>query len=234
MKYGEMLTVQHRMSKPLMTFPSETFYGGKLTAHAQVAQRRLSDLLLKSHPLLCGEKALDVIDTAGAGLEEQLHFTSESRENPGHGQWVIRLVEALLKTGLSPSQIGVITPYKAQVAWLHHRLTELILKGLEVDSVDAFQGREKSVIIFDTVRSNSEGQVGLLADKRRVNVAMTRAQHQLILLADSATLSQNPTWSRFFDHAMTCGAYRSVFELASLQEFVLRDQYPLTTCFKSH
>ena len=202
-KYGEMLTVQHRMPETLMSFPSAQFYGGKLTAHAQVAHRRLQDLLLETHPLLCGEKALD-----------------ESRENPGHGQWVIRLVEALLKTGLSPSQIGVITPYKAQVAWLHHRLTELILKGLEVDSVDAFQGREKSVIIFDTVRSNSEGQVGFLADERRVNVAMTRAQHQLILLGDSATLSQNPTWSRFFDHAMGQEAYRSVFELASIQEFV--------------
>jgi superfamily I DNA and/or RNA helicase len=132
---------------------------------------------------------------------------------------VVRIVEALIQAGLSPAQIGITTPYKAQVGLLHHQLTQRILEGLEVDSVDAFQGREKSVMIFDTVRSNSEGQVGFLSDKRRVNVAMTRAQHQLIVLGDSATLSHDPLWSSFFDHAMARGAYRSVFELTSLQEF---------------
>ena len=219
-EHGEMLKVQHRMSDELMTFPSKTFYDGLLRAHPSVMKRKLEDLIVENQPILCADKPLDVIDTAGAGLEEQLHMQTESRENPGHAQWVVRLVEALIQAGLSPKQIGVTTPYKAQVAFLHHQLTDLIISGLEVDTVDAFQGREKSVMIFDTVRSNSDGQVGFLADRRRVNVAMTRAQHQLIVLADSATLSHDPVWSDFFDHAMSSGAYRSVFELASLQEFV--------------
>ena len=121
-EHGEMLKVQHRMSKPLMTFPSETFYDGQLRAHASVAQRRLSDLIVENQPILCPEKPLDVIDTAGAGLEEQLHMQTESRENPGHAQWVVRLVESLIQAGLSPKQIGVTTPYKAQVGFLHHQL----------------------------------------------------------------------------------------------------------------
>ena len=92
---GEMLKVLYRMSKPLMTFP-ETFYDGRSRAHASVAQRRL-DLIVENQPILCPEKPLDVIDTAGAGLEEQLHMQIESRENPGYAQWVVRLVNRLSK-----------------------------------------------------------------------------------------------------------------------------------------
>ena len=57
-EHGEMLKVQHRMSKPLMTFPSETFYDGQLRAHASVAQRRLSDLIVENQPILCPEKTV--------------------------------------------------------------------------------------------------------------------------------------------------------------------------------
>ena len=136
--------------------------------------------------------------------------------------WTSAALDTCSPSGVGNRGVAGLSPNvaSAQVAWLHHELTDLILKGLEVDSVDAFQGREKAVMIFDTVRSNTDGQVGFLADQRRVNVAMTRAQHQLLVLADSATLSHDPVWSAFFDHAMAHNAYRSVFELASLQEFV--------------
>lgn len=78
---------------------------------------------------------------------------------------------------LAPS-IGIISPYKGQVENLERRLRYISdnTNDVEVRSVDGFQGREKDLIIFSTVRSNSAGRIGFLNDYRRLNVAITRAK----------------------------------------------------------
>jgi len=210
---SHMLTEQHRMHEDIMRWPSQASYDGRLVAHPSVAAALLAlpgdDGARTSRPA----QPLDVIDTAGAGFDEESPPQSPSKENPGEARLVALLVDDLVQAGLSAADIGVITPYAAQSARLQAQLAALVDAGLEVDSVDGFQGREKEAILVSAVKSNVDGEVGFVADARRLNVALTRAKKKLIVIADSATLSSDAGWRSLFDDAIARGCYRSVFEI---------------------
>ena len=106
----------------------------------------------------------------------------------------LRISNEYLKSGLSPSDIGIISPYADQVGFIKNRI------DVEVKTVDGFQGREKDVIIISTVRSNKWGNIGFLQDLRRLNVAITRAKKKLIIIGNMETLSHNPTYKRLIDY----------------------------------
>jgi superfamily I DNA and/or RNA helicase len=100
-------------------------------------------------------------------------------------------------------KIGIVTPYKAQVKelkdvfapWLKYQL-----KDIQIDTVDAFQGRELDIIIVNTVRSNNHkglrARLGFLMDHRRMNVAITRPRHFLYIVGNSHTLQQDSIWGK--------------------------------------
>ena len=101
------------------------------------------------------------------------------------------IVNKLRKLGVKDTDIGIITPYKTQSnrikIQLHDQTFENDEPHLEIKTVDGFQGREKEVIIISMVRSNEKGNVGFLGNKRRMNVAITRARKLCILIGDSLT-----------------------------------------------
>ncbi|EEP78634.1 conserved hypothetical protein [Uncinocarpus reesii 1704] len=108
--------------------------------------------------------------------------------NPIEALLCTQLVEALISTGISPREIGVVTLYRSQLALLKQKLRHH-LPDLEMHTADRFQGRDKEVIIMSCVRSNADHNVGeLLRDWRRVNVAFTRARTKLLIVGSKTTL----------------------------------------------
>jgi regulator of nonsense transcripts 1 len=106
----------------------------------------------------------------------------------------------LLEPGdLLISDIGIVTPYAGQVRAIRDNLTES-LQGVEVRTVDGYQGREKDVIIFSCVRSNKDGNVGFLSDSRRLNVAITRARRGLVVIGNPDTLRCDRNWEAWLEH----------------------------------
>jgi ATP-dependent RNA/DNA helicase IGHMBP2 len=206
--FKTLLRVQYRMHEKIMNFSSRQFYQGQLIADDSVKSHCLADLEgVTRHPET--EEAFVFLDTAGRGFEEKREPGSESRYNPEEAGLVTAQVQKLLELGVRPEDMAVISPYSAQVRYLTLKIDE---PRIEVDSVDGFQGREKEVVILSLVRSNMEGEMGFLADTRRMNVAMTRAKRKLFVIGDSATLCVIPFYQNFIQYSESIGAYRSSWE----------------------
>ncbi|MCC6332666.1 MAG: AAA family ATPase [Myxococcales bacterium] len=206
-----MLKEQYRMHEGIMTFPSQRMYQGQLRAHPSVAGHTLEDVLsagakVDAPPVL-------FLDTAGKGFEEVKAPGTESLRNEGEAELIVARARELLAAGLSPQELAVITPYRAQASLIRERLIDVA--ELEVDTVDAFQGREKDAVLVSLVRSNAEQQVGFLEDLRRMNVAITRPRRHLFVVGDSATLCAHEFYAAFQDAVQAAGGYRSAWEWPS-------------------
>jgi ATP-dependent RNA/DNA helicase IGHMBP2 len=100
-----------------------------------------------------------------------------------------------------------------QVALLKELRSKGVGPALEVSSVDGFQGREKEAIIISMVRSNENGEVGFLSDRRRMNVAVTRARRHCAIVCDSETVSNDAFLKRLVEYVTAHGEYASAAEL---------------------
>ncbi len=204
-KYPElstMLIVQYRMHEKIMEFPNKMFYQGKLISAESVRNHLLKDFNLKAPEkyaeVLDPAQPLGFIDTCETNSYEFQPAGSTSYENYREAVIVLEVVSELLKMGLDKKDIGVITPYSAQVKLIKQLFIEKNIK-VEVNSVDGFQGREKEVIVISFVRSNEEGEIGFLKDLRRLNVAITRARRKLLIIGNSKTLGSHPVYKEFIN-----------------------------------
>jgi superfamily I DNA and/or RNA helicase len=142
------------------------------------------------------------------GVEKRLG-TSIFNENEVNT--VKKVVSMLLNRGITPSQIGVISPYKAQISAIHRVFSDL--PELKIASGDCFQGSEHDYIVMSCVRSGDG--IGFVADTRRLNVSITRAKYGLIIIGDSKTLArESPMWGRLVRY------FRS---LDAIEDFSPRD-----------
>lgn len=207
---ARMLTTQYRMNRNIMQWASDELYEGKLVAADSVAEHRLEGAGTGTTPVLI------LVDTAGCDMEEHCEEEGDSKDNPGEAAAVMALVRRLIKSGAAqPEDIGVITPYSAQVGVLRDlRAADDNLAKLEISTVDGFQGREKEAIIISAVRSNEQGEVGFLSDARRMNVAVTRARRHCCLVCDTETVGRRDAFmQRLVAHFEQHGEYISAAEL---------------------
>jgi len=143
------------------------------------------------------------IDTDGLGTDLESYGRTKSGRKGGTSNIMngteINLIVDIVKALQGACQVdlkdvGIISHYRSQVRSLrsNEQLLEFIdLERLEVATIDTYQGRDKKVIIVSFVRSNDEGTTGqLLADFRRINVALSRAKMKLILVGSRKTLSK--------------------------------------------
>ena len=213
-----MLKVQYRMHPAIANFPSKAFYKGELLSGTPPSARRAPmgfDWPVPAVPLAF----VDVPE----GAERS---DGSSQTNPAEAQKIVNVVKKLVGGhDVLPCDIGIVTPYAAQVRaikrLLHghqpNRRTRFdappapdSMEALEVSTVDGFQGREKEVIVFTCTRANANGNVGFLADPRRVNVMLTRARRGLIVVGHHNTLRRDPTvWGPWLawasENGLVCG-----------------------------
>lgn len=211
------LTVQYRMNSKIMSLSNKLTYEGKLecgsdkVANAVIALPNFKDVKLNlelytgysDNPWLAG--ALEP-DSPVCFLNTDKVPAPEQTENGGvsnitEARLVVFLTSLFIKAGCGPSNIGIIAPYRQQLRTINDFLARSSVGRVEVNTVDKYQGRDKSLILVSFVRSNKDGTLGeLLKDWRRLNVAITRAKHKLILLGSVSSLRRFPPLERLLDH----------------------------------
>ena len=220
---SELLNKQYRMHHQIMEFSNNYFYEGKLeadiTVKDTVISRNENDELLST--------ALEFIDTAGCGFEEQINLETLSSFNPDEVKLLFKHLRKLSGKYLKEFDknnfdlsVGIITPYRHQQEFLRQELNSEILddtvkRNIEIKTIDGFQGEEKDIIYISFVRSNQKGEIGFLSDVRRTNVAITRAKKKLIMIGDSATLASNEFYRKLIEYCETKNAYSSAWNLVN-------------------
>jgi ATP-dependent RNA/DNA helicase IGHMBP2 len=233
----KMLTIQYRMNHVINDWISEKLYDSKLQAHKSVAQHLLCDKVgvindeNTSVPLV-------LIDTEGCDMTEmimsgddKMSADEESKANDGEANLVCRHVEDLIRSNVKPEEIAVITPYNLQMELIRAKLHSKYPQ-VEVKSVDGFQGREKEAIVISMVRSNSRGEVGFLADRRRINVAITRARRHLCVICDSQTCKNDEFLKSFLEYCEKFADIRSGFDYENSNSAVDNDGVALDLGFE--
>ncbi|MFT4883568.1 MAG: DNA replication ATP-dependent helicase Dna2 [Natronomonas sp.] len=187
---GVMLDRQYRMSQRVQWFSSEEFYGGQLRpASGEVAAQRLDQL-----------PGVDA-DALPAELRNPVSFIdpdghADGNTNRIEADRVAEIVQSFREVGVDPDDIGVIAPFRAQVAEISRRVPS----DIAVDTVDRFQGSSKEVIVISFVASE-DLESPIFEDDRRVNVALTRAKKSLVLVGDAGALSTVPFYERMLTWA---------------------------------
>ncbi|XP_045218009.2 DNA replication ATP-dependent helicase/nuclease DNA2 isoform X3 [Macaca fascicularis] len=211
------LTVQYRMNSKIMSLSNKLTYEGKLecgsdkVANAVINLPHFKDVKLdlefyadySDNPWLMGvfepNNPVCFLNTDKVPAPEQVEKGGVS--NITEAKVIVFLTSIFIKAGCSPSDIGIIAPYRQQLKIINDLLAHSSIGMVEVNTVDKYQGRDKSIVLVSFVRSNKDGTVGeLLKDWRRLNVAITRAKHKLILLGCVPSLNCYPPLEKLLNH----------------------------------
>ncbi|WP_434580537.1 DEAD/DEAH box helicase [Pseudomonas sp. Z1-6] len=182
-----MLEETYRMNQWLTEWPSNTYYKGKLRAAGPNKARRFDYVDVKS-PM---DRVFD--PDASAVFIPTADRTAKTR-NYRDAQYVVELCKVAQTMGIALSDIGIVTPYRAQGRAIRTLLARHfgreIASGIVADTVERMQGQERELIIF-SMASGDEVFIGAVAEfffqPERLNVSITRAMTKLIIIGPELT-----------------------------------------------
>ncbi|XGW25108.1 hypothetical protein V3C99_006485 [Haemonchus contortus] len=202
---NQLLTIQYRMNEKIMQWSSTEFYESRLVAAEEVSQITLSDIsfIPNDSPLNVPLLMINTDLVKDDGNHSFRELSSQmSFKNPGEATLVIRYVDVLKSVGISGKEIAVISPYYAQVAAIRSIINAT---DVSVNTVDSFQGQEREVVVFSMVRHNPEQVIGFLQNERRLNVAITRAKRQFVLIGSARMMKKNRHLRSLLSTIRRCG-----------------------------
>lgn len=221
-----LLDTQYRMHPDISSFPSQAFYNSKLLDGEGMAALRQQPW--HASTILGPYRFFDV-----EGVQTT-HSRGHSFINVPELNAALQLYRRLkadYRNHDFTGKIGVITTYKAQLIELKIRFERDFGPGIfdeiEFNTTDAFQGREREIIIFSCVRAKATGGIGFMKDIRRMNVGLTRAKSSLWVLGDSRALQQGEFWNRLIVDAKARNKYTGGDVLKLLSKPTSRQQLPL-------
>ncbi|HIW80624.1 MAG TPA: AAA family ATPase [Candidatus Acetatifactor stercoripullorum] len=178
--HKQILTVQYRMRRNIGNLISQVFYEGKIATEVDDKNRM--------HPIKkFAGKSIIWIDTSMMDRKDESRLKGGSYCNYAENTLVKKLLEGFKNEGVLPNlDIGIITGYRGQKDLIRKSVNnsgyDRIAKGIDINTLDAFQGRENDIIIYSTVRTKNS--IGFQKEKERVNVAFSRAKNLLIICGD--------------------------------------------------
>ncbi|TVQ45775.1 MAG: hypothetical protein EA362_08340 [Saprospirales bacterium] len=208
----DKLSYQGRMHRDICDFVSHQFYKGKLQClnsdipNSERLRGDLSDFYPAQLPNFLRSNRKIFLDQAAEGLPLKTH----EEEAESAVQLIKTIVEksALKPENLSENLIGIICPYRAQIALIKSKLENwhpVVASKITVDTVERYQGGARDIIIL-SLCINHPSQLNTLINAnregldRKLNVALTRAREQLIILGNKEILSSNPTYQQLIEN----------------------------------
>lgn len=189
-----ILSQQYRMNPVIGNLISELFYDGTLESKTKKEEKTIP---LKMYD----NKSLVWLSTSKRkdNAEERIGKTFRNRCEAKIIFEQLLEIEAELAELKQYKEVGIIAGYREQKEELR-RLYESqyrerfhYVKDVDINTVDAFQGRETDIIFYSVVRSNNEGKLGFLQDVRRLNVAFSRARELLVVVGNHHSVTKNIT-----------------------------------------
>lgn len=182
------LNIQYRMNEEISNIASNLYYKGQLLTGELAKNKRIT--LNSNKYFFLNDNPLTLINTSNVYYFESNIYGGCC--NKYESNIILNIVKSLVEENISPSQIGVITPYKKQKSYLKSLFQKEKL-NVETDTIYRFQGREKDVIIVSFCKSSNKSltkfQKNFLADENQLNVSITRSRKKLILIGDMSLLS---------------------------------------------
>nr|XP_012147148.1 PREDICTED: probable RNA helicase armi isoform X1 [Megachile rotundata] len=209
------LVINYRSLPEILELSSSLFYDSELIAQVSTKTSKEAKLLQTLASELPERKgAPPPIVFHGVNGENCKDNDSPSWYNPEEATQAYLYLLKLYRCGLSPDDVGIITPYQKQVLQIRELLMELNVDLPKISSVEGFQGQERNVIIISAVRSSSnfitddiKHSLGFVACPRRLNVAITRARALVIILGNPSLLAQDPYWRSVLIYCINRNSY---------------------------